>query len=267
MVWITTKLFFDGLIAGSDLATFGAFAAILVKMKGTRSAAGLSLQSIMAILTLRTLHLCSHLWGNHYVPKAMWMFPFKVLDIAVVVAGVACVVALLTKYYPTYEVEKDNFGIQLFDRWDLLPRDGSFRLRPLAAASFLYVVASVLAIVWYLVRTTSTTYNLTSYTCFSEALSAVALLPQLWMFQHDKRVDSQLASFVVMVAFNRLCTLCFWTFLPFLVVHSWAVPSNRPIQMVLEVLNLLILADFLYYWARAKMRGEKDIILSSDCCV
>ena len=70
-------------------------------------------------------------------PKAMWMFPFKVFDFAVVGAGVTCVVALLTKYYSTYEVEKDNFGIQIFDRWDLLPKDGSFRLRPLAAASTL----------------------------------------------------------------------------------------------------------------------------------
>ncbi len=52
-------------------------------------------------------------------------------------------------------------------------------------------------------------------------------LLKLWMFQHDKRVDSQLASFVVMIAVNRLRTLLFWTFLPILVVHSWAVPTNR----------------------------------------
>merc|ERR1712166_1304278 len=131
----------------------------------------------------------------------MWMFPFKVMDILVVVAGMSCVVALLTKYYSTYEVEKDNFGIQLFDRWNLLPKDGSFRLRPLAAASFLYIVAGCVALVWSFFRT-SGVYN--SYTCFNEAMSAVALLPQLWMFQHDKRVDSQLASFVVMIAVNRL---------------------------------------------------------------
>ncbi len=132
----------------------------------------------------------------------------------------------------------------------------------------LYLVAGVVALLWYFVRTSNTSYNLTCYTCFNEAMPAVALLPQLGMFQHDKRVDSQLASFVVMIAANRLCTLLFWTFLPILVVHSWAVPTNRSIQMGLEALNLLILADFLYYWARAKLRGEKDIILpSSDCGV
>jgi len=264
MVWTATKFLFDGFIMGSDVATFCAFAAVLLRMKYTKSAAGLSLQSIVAILTLRVLHACSHMWSVHYNPRAMWMFPFKVMDILVVVAGMSCLVALLTKYYSTYEVEKDNFGIQLFDRWDLLPKGGSFRLRPLAAASFLYIVAGCVALVWSFFRT-SGVYN--SYTCFNEAMSAVALLPQLWMFQHDKRVDSQLASFVVMVAVNRLCTLMFWTFLPFL-VGRWAVPTNRSTQMALEALNLLILADFLYYWMRAKLRGEKDIILpSSDCGV
>jgi len=260
MASIVTKLFFDSLIVGSDVATFGAFAAVLLRMKKTRSAAGLSLQSLVAILTLRVLHLCSHMWSMHYVPKALWMFPFKVMDVAVVLAGLACVVALLTKYYPSYEVEKDNFGIQLFDHWDLLPRDGSNRLRPLAASSFLYIVAGVVALAWSLVRS-STAYS--NYTCFNEAMSAVALLPQLWMFQHDKRVDSQLASFVVMIAVNRFCTLLFWTGLPIL-VSRWAVPTNRPIQMALEVLNLIILSDFLYYWARAKFRGDKEIVLSVD---
>merc|ERR1712137_265020 len=131
-----------------------------------------------------------------------------------------------------------------------------------------YGVAAVVAVLWYLVRTASTSHNLTCYTCFNEAMSAVALLPQLWMFQHDKRVDSQLASFVVMIALNRMCTLLFWSFIPFLVASRWAVPTNRPTQMALEALNLMILADFLYYWARAKLRGEKDIILpSADCGV
>lgn len=196
----------------------------------------------------------------------MWMFPFKMFDLVVVLAGVSCVVAMLTKYYSTYEVEKDNFGIQLFDKWGLLPQIGSSRLRPLAAASFLYIVASAIAVVWYMIRTANSSYNLTSYTCFNEAMSAVALLPQLWMFQHDKRVDSQLASFVVMVAVNRFCTLLFWTFLPILVVHKWAIPTNRSIQMALEAVNLLILADFLFIWVRAKLRGEKEIILSSSDC-
>merc|ERR1711941_169578 len=124
-----------------------------------------------------------------------------------------------------------------------------------------------LAVIWYMIRSTNS-YSLTShtatYTCFTEALSAVALLPQLWMFRADKRVDQNLASFIVAVAVNRMCTLLFWTCLPFLVLHKWAVPTNRSVQMALETINLLILADFLYYWVRAKLRGDKEVILASD---
>ncbi len=42
MVWIATKFLFDGFIMGSDVVTFGAFAAVLLKMRTTKSAAGLS---------------------------------------------------------------------------------------------------------------------------------------------------------------------------------------------------------------------------------
>ena len=46
--------------------------------------------------------------------------------------------------------------------------------------------------------------------------------------------------------------------------NSYAVsryPDNRGIQMASEMLNLLILSDFLFYWVRSKVRGEKDIII------
>jgi hypothetical protein len=260
------KVLFDTLIMGSDIATCGAFLAVMYRMKASKSASGISLQSIGAIFTLRVLHACSHMWTIHYVPKAMPMFLFKFTDFAVVLSGGFCVVSILTAYYSSYEVEKDNFGIQLFDKFGILPDLGTGRFRPFVAASVLYSFAAVLSVIWYMIRTANS-YNLTTYTCFNEALSAVALLPQLWMFRSDKRVDTNLATFVVAVAVNRMCTLLFWTFLPFLVVHKWAVPTNRGIQMGLEIINLIILADFLYYWVRAKLRGETEIILGGDCGV
>jgi hypothetical protein len=189
---------------------------------------------------------------------------FKFTDFAVVLSGALCILAILTKFYKSYEVEKDNFGIQLFDKFGILPELGTGRFRPFAAASVLYTFAGILAVIWYMMRTANP-YRLTSYTCFSEALSAVALLPQLWMFRSDKRVDKNLATFVVAVAVSRICTLIFWTLLPYFLVQKWAVVSNRPIQMKLEIVNLLILSDFLYYWVRAKLRGDKDVTLGGDC--
>merc|ERR1719263_2547225 len=194
------------------------------------------------------------------------MFVFKFADFAVVLSGAFCILAILTRFYKSYEVEKDNFGIQMFDKFGILPELGMGRFRPIAAASVLYTFAGMLAVIWYLSRSVNS-HSLTSYTCFSEVLSAVALLPQLWMFRSDKQVDRNLATFVVAVAVSRICTLLFWTLLPYFLVQKWTVLSNRSMQMKLEVVNLLILSDFLYHWVRAKMRGDKEVNLGVDCFV
>jgi len=264
MVWWTTKLMFDGFIMGSDLSVGFAFLAVLAKLMKEGNAAGLSLQSIIAVLTLRTLHACSHYVGIHFRPRAMPMWPYKVSDVLVVVAGVACLVGILTKHYKTYEVDKDNFGIQLFDRFGLTPSSGLFSNKTILASSFLYVIIGATTVLWYGLRSlTSFTSSLSAYTCLCEVLSALALVPQLWMFQKEKRASSLLGTFVVLVAVGRLCTLLFWVMLPIL-VGKYAVPTNRNVQICLEILNIAILGDFLYYWGKARMRGLSEVILSSD---
>ena len=77
------------------------------------------------------------------------------------------------------------------------------------------------------------------------------------MFQKDKVASPQLANFVVLIALNRLCTLTFWTIYPW--VFSWRYPDNRGVQMASEIINLLIISDFLYYFIKAKIRGENFV--------
>lgn len=265
MVSQLAELMFDGFIIGSDVTMIAAFVAVLRRLKASKSAAGLSLQSVMSLVGLRLLHLSSHYFNIHYRPKVLPMWLFQMLDTGVVAAGLVCVVLLLTLFYPTYEVEKDNFGIQVFDRFDLLPKSGPLSYRPLAAASFLYMVVGIVACLWYLVRQTMPTFGLSCYCCYYEVMSAASLIPQLWMFHKDKRVPELLANFVVLVAVGRLCTLGFWAVYPW--IYRWSVPSNRGIHMALEAFNLLILSDFLYYWVRAKIRGQRDIVLDFECDV
>jgi len=260
-----TGLMFDGFIVGSDVTMVLAFCAVILRMKSSKSAAGLSFQSVMALVSLRFLHFSSHYFNIHYRPKVLPMFIFKSLDLAVVVSGAACVFMLLTTYYNSYEVEKDNFGIQIFDRFNLLPEKGPFSCRPIAAASFLYIVVGLVAFAWYLIRASAGSFGVNCYVCYYEVMSAVSLIPQLWMFHKDKRVPSLLADFVVLVAAGRLCTMGFWTVYPW--VYKWGVPSNRGIQLMLEMFNLLVLSDFLFYWARAKIRGDREIVIDFECDV
>merc|ERR1719161_23425 len=118
------------------------------------------------------------------------------------------------------------------------------------------------AILWYNIRRSSHGFYMSFFFCFYEVMSGVALIPQLWMFHQDKRVSPPLANFVVLTALNRLCTLSFWVCYP--MINLWRYPDNRGIQMASESLNLLILSDFLFYWVKAKLRGESEVVIGDS---
>lgn len=253
------ELFLDLLIHCSDLCIGGTFVVVFLKLQKSKSASGLSLQTLATVVGARVLHLISHIIGLHYSPNVLPWFIFPTIDVISAAVGVALLVSFSLFYYPSYEKEKDDFGIHVFERFNLLSKTSPLRTSPFVAASFLYAVVAVVALAWYFVRRSQHTFWVSYFCCYYEAMGAVALIPQLWMFQKDRRVSPLLAYFVVLTALNRLCTLCFWISYPR--VFYWRYPDNRGIQMASETLNLLILSDFLFYWIRSKLRGDSEIIL------
>mmetsp|Transcript_7616 Transcript_7616/g.8528 ORF Transcript_7616/g.8528 Transcript_7616/m.8528 type:complete len:115 (+) Transcript_7616:84-428(+) len=105
---------------------------------------------------------------------------------------------------PSYEKEKDTFGIHAFERLELIAKNSPLKTNPFLAASFLYAVVAVLAMLWYFVRKSQRSFLVSYFCCYYEAMGAVALIPQLWMFHQDKRVSPLLANFVVLTAMHRL---------------------------------------------------------------
>lgn len=257
-----SPLFLDGCIFCSDICTCGTFVTIFLQLRNSKSAAGLSLQTLVTIVSARTLHLVSHGISLHYTPTVLPWIIFPVLDTVNACLGAALLVSFYMFFYSTYEKEKDNFGIQIFRKYNLLPKTGPFSDGPAVAGIFLYSVIAVMALAWYFVRRAPHSFAVSYFCCFYEVMGAVALIPQLWMFHQDKRVSPLLANFVVLTAVNRLCTLTFWVCYPWL--NYWRYPDNRGIQMLSETLNILILSDFLFYWVRAKLRGDKEIVLGDD---
>mmetsp|Transcript_23496 Transcript_23496/g.43276 ORF Transcript_23496/g.43276 Transcript_23496/m.43276 type:complete len:294 (+) Transcript_23496:31-912(+) len=256
------QLYLDGLIATSDVCICGTFLTVCMKLQTSRSGAALSLQTMCAIVGARTLHVLSHPIGVHYLPSVLPWSLFATMDALNACLGLACLWFFLTYYYPSYEREKDNFGIQLVHRLGdlgVVPKTQMFQTGPLAAGIFLYSAVILGAFGWYLVRRSPLSFACSYFCCFYEVLTALALLPQLWMFYQDKRVSNLLANFVVFTALNRLCTLCFWISYPW--VYTYRYPDNRGNQIVSEILNLIILSDFLYFWAKSKLKGQSVVII------
>lgn len=253
------QLFLDSLIVCSDLSLFGTFLAIFLKLQTSRSSVGLSLQTLITVVSARTLHIVSHFVRLHYQPTVIPWLLYPLLDVVNAGLGLVCVAMFTLFYYQSYEKEKDNFGIQALERLGWLPSKIPLFQRNAIAMGLLYTGIAIVALVWYCIRRSPHSFALSYFCCYYEVMSAVALFPQLWMFHQDKRVQPLLANFVVLTAVSRACTLCFWISYPW--VYHWSYPDNRGIQMASETLNILILSDFLYYWLRAKLKGESEITL------
>lgn len=255
-------LILDLLILGSDVATGGAFISVIQRLRSTGSAAGLSLQTLVATVGIRCLHLASYKFGLHYSPRELPQTWFISLDC---ITTAAALTALLVFFLNarTYEEHKDNFGIQLFEKFQCLPTRGPCRHRGVASSLFLYAFVAVMSVVWHHVRSLAVQQSPFAkpseyYLSFYEMLGALCLLPQLWMFHLDKRVPSVLANFVLFFALHKVLVLVFWIAYPFLTSNA---PANRTIQIAFDAMSLLILADFLYYWAKSKMKGYPDVVL------
>lgn len=205
----------------------------------------------------------SHFLNIHYTPAVLPWFIYPTIDVVNALMGALLLGALLTVCSSTYEREKDNFGITVFERLEL--KSGRLQERPITAATFLYMVVTVVALVWYMFRRSTSGFWSSYFCCYYEVLCAVALLPQLWMLHQDKRVSPLLANFVVLSAMTRACTFTFWVAYPH--IYIFRSPHNRGIQMAVEALNILILSDFLFYWVRSLVRGDREIIIGDSSLV
>jgi hypothetical protein len=255
MVLLTWLWVIDGLILGADSSLFLSFLSVLYQVNSKNSAKGISLQTLFLVASARVIHLLSHSLELHFDPTMVPSFFYSLFDIVNALFAVFVLYVVLTRHLNTYEAEKDNFGEGMMVKLFGTPfGEKTFMNRMLRRGGFLYAFALTLGFVWYLVRRSNQGFFHSYFCCVYEVLGAISLLPQLWMFQKDKIASPQLANFVVLVAINRLCTLTFWTIYPW--VFHWRYPDNRGVQMASEIINLLIISDFLFYYVRAKMRGQ-----------
>jgi len=247
------KFTLDCCILFSDISLLLCLVSLIIQLRRTRSAKGISLLTLVSIVVSRCLHSLSHpVFGLHFYPTVLPMWLYICMDVANALLGVSVVAMFVIFYRNTYEVENDDFGAIILRRFgiDSVP----------ARWIFFHSFVMITAVAWNAFRRASHFDIVTAFFCsYYEVMGFFALLPQLFMFQRDKVVSQALGNFIGFTALHRFFTLSFWLLFP--IVYQSRVLDNRVIQMVSEILNLIILSDFLYYYIRAKFRGDKAIII------
>eukprot|EP00440_Ansanella_granifera_P076915 gb/GFBE01083468.1/.p1 GENE.gb/GFBE01083468.1/~~gb/GFBE01083468.1/.p1 ORF type:complete len:253 (+),score=50.85 gb/GFBE01083468.1/:1-759(+) len=248
-------LVIDLLNVTCDLLMASTFGIIFWQLRTARSAAKVSLLTLASLATTRLLHLSLHFRGRHHQTRVLPSSASWCCDMMGAIGGVACLYLFLMRYYRTYEKEEDDFGAQLLDRCSIqLPQKGPLKHRNVAALVLLYTVIAVFAVAWFIaVGGQITGQRGPGYLeCFGDCLGAVALIPQLWMFHKTRRAPRLLSLVVVSVALARCCMVS--TFLLARRKHLLNAVGS-------EMTYLLIVADFVYYWARSTIKGQKEVIL------
>jgi len=234
--------------AMSSMFMFMAFVLTTIKVAAYHSADGISVRSLeMFALTLFT-RLCSTLFVMGYLPDDLSGHGvFQLFDIGSLLAVIRLLYVIHHNHRDTYDSENDLHTIG----WTILP-------------SFL------LALFVHPDLNRSLVFD-TIYTA-ATVLDTFCLLPQVFMMtKTGGKVESLLANFVVLQFLSRVCILIFWLDAYEELADGYyadvrnPAPGGRNIQgymfLGLATVQLLVAADFMFYYVKAKVAGDKDVVL------
>lgn len=244
---------------GSLLVLFG-FALLVAKVAATRKASNISLKTLQAYALVFAARLCSILFYEGYLPfdkSGDWFY--QAVEIGALVLALGLIVALLTTHRRTYSAASDRFG------------GGVLGLPDAAGVLVLAAPAALLAALLH-PNLNNNWFTDVAWT-FALYLEAVAVYPQLYMFYDAARasrggvtpeVEPFELNFVFSIAVARLLHFIFW-------LSSYQELNDRtsadfgrkfPGHLVVlsQIVNLLLLADFVYYHISFARHGQSFIL-------
>ncbi|CAD7936716.1 unnamed protein product [Amoebophrya sp. A25] len=247
----SSMMLLDLLLLCADFSVLIGGLSLVCQIRQTRSLAGLSVQTVGALLASRGVHFAAGVLGFHYDP-----FRSLLVDTAIVFA-LAVLAMQVMEFQATYEgLGKDKFGRWMLQLLDTKKVGGGFAMSALGSSgglagptgdyasdlppgvpavtvavlqgSCLYLASFILAVVWTLVRRTSMGFGSLLY-CWYETLTLLALFPQVYMFA-SMRADQRGTStprdallridFLLFFAVNKVALLGFWLLYPILLGGS-----------------------------------------------
>eukprot|EP00922_Rhytidocystis_sp_ex-Travisia-forbesii_P005268 GHVS01007682.1.p1 GENE.GHVS01007682.1~~GHVS01007682.1.p1 ORF type:complete len:357 (+),score=55.77 GHVS01007682.1:243-1313(+) len=250
----------DLLNYGTAFWWFIAYAALLQKLRRERSALGLSLQTLFALVFVEVNNVILIVSLAVYLGKPVFQLDFWIVDCTTAIMSAYTFAYVYRNFFASYEKQKDTFGRKLCSVFCCFQT-----LTEHYYGLFLYVLSALIALPIFLFRHTapsssSTSSILSFWECFDDSVLSIALLPQLFMFynKRPRKVNALLGRFVVCLLLARALAFAYW--LTFPLFH--AVPQRgRGVHLFTEALNLLILSDFVFYYIKAKLKGHQHVTL------
>lgn len=230
------------------------FFLLVFKTYTTKSVSGISIKTLQAFGLVFAARLCSILVYEGYLPfdkSGDWFY--KACEILGLVMVVGLLLATFIVYSRTYTHTDDSFGAKG------LP----------ASLGILWLVGPCLLLaVLYHPSLNGNWLTDTAWT-FALYLEAVAILPQLVMFQRQRtrspEVEPYTANFVFFLAVARLVHFIFW-------LSSFHELNDRYAQSHLQkypgylvvfsqLVNLALISDYVYVYLKSAKQGKPVLLV------
>jgi len=226
---------------GSGVQCLGFFL-LLMKIQRRRSVAGISSKCMEVYALVFMFRLSSTLVKNGYLPvdrSGDWVY--QTADIASLMLVLQILFKIHKAHKLTYQKEEDNLNI--------------YRAIPgcILLALFLHGNLNnspVFDILWTI----------------GMNLDTLALVPQLWMLTKiGGEVEGQTSNFCASLAISRLCAFAFW-FYGFAELQPRDGGANVSGWLIIgcHSLQVLLSADFMYYYLVARFSGKKMTLPGVD---
>ncbi|KAF8819747.1 hypothetical protein IE077_004047, partial [Cardiosporidium cionae] len=218
-----------------------AYVSLYMNLRREKSAAGISLQSLLAFCFVELSEVLLLFTNSKYVGFSL-SYCISVCSSAII--SFTAFIHIYRKFVSTYDFKQDSFGRRFSSL--IFP---SFLKR--YHWLFLYLIAAALSIPCTFYRRANIPFALSFLECFNDSVIAVALLPQLFMFygSHHRIVKGLQGQDIFFFILN-------YTLFLFPFFYS-AFPAGRGIHAFTDLLNVLILSDFSYFYIKAKLQRKR----------
>lgn len=219
---------------GSGVQCLGFFL-LLMKIMRRRSVAGISSKCMEVYCLVFIFRLSSTLVKNGYLPvdrSGDWVY--QTADIACLMLTLQILFKIHKTHKSTYQSEEDNMNI--------------YRAIPACMLLALFLHGNL----------NNSPFFDTLWT-IGMNLDTLALVPQLWMLTKiGGEVEGQTSNFCAALTVSRLCSFAFWFYgYAELAPRDGSANISGWLIIVCHSLQVLLSADFLYYYLVARFSGKK----------